>query len=114
VPRSCAPTSPRLDLRLLMAILGYSRVSTVHQSPDMQIAALKATGTERIWTEQASGDSSTSMADRPRKLACNSFMEAGAMYADNPVLNQSPPPKNFSRSEAMQGCLDQLKKRIGY
>jgi hypothetical protein len=50
----------------------------------------------------------------PRELACNSFMEAGAMYADNPVLNQSPPPKNFSRSEAMQGCLDQLKKRIGY
>lgn len=36
-----------------MTILGYARVSTVHQSPDMQIEALRTAGAERIWTEQA-------------------------------------------------------------
>jgi len=46
--------------------------------------------------------------------ACKSSMEAGAMWADDPILNQTPPPKNFNSSDARQGCLDQLHKRLGY
>ncbi len=38
-----------------MALLGYARVSTLHQSPDMQINALTEAGAERIWTERMSG-----------------------------------------------------------
>ncbi len=34
-----------------MAVLGYARVSTTHQSVDMQVQALKAAGAERIWAE---------------------------------------------------------------
>lgn len=38
-----------------MSILGYARVSTAHQSPDMQVEALRAAGAERVWVERASG-----------------------------------------------------------
>lgn len=48
------------------------------------------------------------------KLACkNAFIE-GSMYADDPVLNQTPPPTNFDYGDAEQGCLDQIRKRLGY
>lgn len=43
--------------------------------------------------------------------ACNSAITAGAVWADDPILNPDPPPKNFNRSEAKQGCLDILRKR---
>lgn len=48
-----------------MTVLGYARVSTGHQSPDMQVQALKSAGAERIWTEHASG----SRDDRPQLAA---------------------------------------------
>ena len=38
-----------------MALLGYARVSTLHQSPEMQVSALENAGAERIWTEHMSG-----------------------------------------------------------
>jgi DNA invertase Pin-like site-specific DNA recombinase len=38
-----------------MALLGYARVSTLHQSPQMQLTALEQAGAERIWTDQMSG-----------------------------------------------------------
>ncbi|MEE6180024.1 recombinase family protein [Mycobacterium sp. 050134] len=38
-----------------MALLGYARVSTLHQSPEMQLAVLREAGAERIWTDQMSG-----------------------------------------------------------
>ena len=38
-----------------MTLLGYARVSTTHQSVDMQVRALKNAGAEHIWTEQMSG-----------------------------------------------------------
>lgn len=60
-----------------MAILGYARVSTVHQSPDMQIAALTAAGAERIWTEQASGGRD----DRPQLAALLAYARPGDVLA---------------------------------
>ena len=38
-----------------MTLLGYARVSTTHQSVDMQVQALKDAGVEHVWTEQMSG-----------------------------------------------------------
>jgi len=35
--------------------LGYARVSTGDQNPDLQTDALRAAGCDRIWTEHASG-----------------------------------------------------------
>lgn len=38
-----------------MTLLGYARVSTLHQSPGMQTKALTEAGAEKIWTERMSG-----------------------------------------------------------
>lgn len=38
-----------------MTLLGYAQVSTLHQSPDMQVKALAEAGVERIWTDRMSG-----------------------------------------------------------
>ena len=46
--------------------------------------------------------------------SCKTAILSGSMYADNPILNPTPPPENFNPSEAQQGCMDQLHKRLGY
>lgn len=56
-----------------MSTLGYARVSTAHQSADMQIAALKKAGAQRIWTETASGGRD----DRPELAALLAAAAAG-------------------------------------
>ncbi len=36
-------------------LLDYTRVSTVEQNPDLQVAELTAAGCWRVWTDRASG-----------------------------------------------------------
>lgn len=68
-----------------------------------------------LWGQKA-GNSAVSLAQSGMQLneACNAMIVSGAMFADDPILNQTPPPKNFNRADAQQGCMDQLHKRLGY
>ena len=49
-----------------------------------------------------------------RSNACQYGITAGMMYADNPVMNPDPPPKNFNMADAQKGCLDTLHTRLGH
>lgn len=55
-------------------LIGYARVSTHDQTPDLQLDALKAAGCERIFVEQASG----AQRDRPQLRAALDYMRDGA------------------------------------
>jgi len=63
--------------RRLMAVLGYARVSTAHQSVEMQVQALKTAGVDRIWTETMSGGRD----DRPELAALLDYARAGDVLA---------------------------------
>ena len=54
-------------------LVGYARVSTRDQNPQLQIDALKAVGCERVFTEQASG----AKRDRPELKAALDYIRAG-------------------------------------
>lgn len=56
-----------------MALIGYARVSTVDQNPQLQLDALAAAGCERVFTEQASG----ARADRPELRAVLDYLRPG-------------------------------------
>jgi hypothetical protein len=67
------------------------------------------------WGEKA-GNSSVSLVNKgvPPSNACQDMIQAGMVWADDPVLNQTPPPKNLNMADAQKGCLDTLHKRLGY
>src|SRR5215210_8353336 len=54
-------------------LVGYSRVSTQDQRPELQLDALKAAGCERVYTEKASG----AQRDRPELKAALDFVREG-------------------------------------
>ena len=54
-------------------LVGYSRVSTQDQRPELQLDALKAAGCERVYTEKASG----AQRERPELRAALDFMREG-------------------------------------
>ncbi len=56
-----------------MTILGYARVSTGDQDPQLQYDALTAAGAEQIWTDTASG----ARTDRPELAAVLAYARAG-------------------------------------
>jgi len=53
-----------------MALIGYARISTQHQSLDMQIDALKKEGCIKIFSETVSG----AKANRPQFTACLDYL----------------------------------------
>jgi len=54
-------------------LVGYARVSTQDQNPDLQLDALMAAGCEKVFTEKASG----AQRDRPELAAALSYMRPG-------------------------------------
>lgn len=54
-------------------LIGYARVSTQDQTPQLQLDALKAVGCERVFVEKASG----AKRDRPELMASLDFMREG-------------------------------------
>lgn len=54
-------------------LIGYARVSTLDQSPALQLDALRTVGCERVFEEMASG----AKEDRPQLLAALDHMRAG-------------------------------------
>jgi len=55
------------------ALIGYARVSTLDQNPQLQLDALKAAGCTRVFTEKASG----AKEDRPQLAAALDYMRPG-------------------------------------
>lgn len=60
-----------------MSIVGYARISTADQTPDLQIDALKSAGAQRIFIETASGAKS----DRPQWAAALDYLRPGDILA---------------------------------
>lgn len=58
-------------------LIGYARVSTQDQDPQLQIDALKAAGCERIFTERASG----AQRDRPELAKALDYLREGDALA---------------------------------
>jgi len=54
-------------------LVGYARVSTQDQNPDLQLDALTATGCERVFVEKASG----AQRNRPELMAALDYVRAG-------------------------------------
>ena len=54
-------------------LVGYARVSTQDQNPDLQTDALRDAGCEKVFTEKASG----ARADRPELQAALDYMRSG-------------------------------------
>ena len=54
-------------------LVGYARVSTQDQSPELQLDALRQAGCEKVFTEQASG----AQRDRPELRAALDYMRGG-------------------------------------
>ena len=54
-------------------LIGYARVSTQDQTPELQLDALRGIGCEKIFTEKASG----SQRDRPQLKAALDYVRSG-------------------------------------
>ena len=54
-------------------LLGYARVSTADQAPELQLDALAEAGCDRVWTDHATG----TRADRPQLAAVLDHLRAG-------------------------------------
>lgn len=57
----------------MSALLGYARVSTLEQKPELQLDALREVGCERVWTDYVSG----TRKDRPELAALLGYAREG-------------------------------------
>lgn len=57
----------------MTSIIGYARVSTMDQNPELQRQALEAAGCKRIFTDHSSG----MREDRPQLRACLEYLREG-------------------------------------
>ena len=64
---------PFWDDAQMSSLLGYARVSTADQNPDLQLDALNAAGCFRVFTDHASG----ALTDRPALAACLDHLRPG-------------------------------------
>lgn len=69
--------TPTGDDRLRGVVVGYARVSTLEQNPDLQVDALTRAGAVRVFTDHASGATS----DRPQLAACLDYLRPGDVLA---------------------------------
>jgi DNA invertase Pin-like site-specific DNA recombinase len=67
-------------------LVGYARVSTQDQSPELQLDALQKAGCERIFVEKASG----AQRDRPELKAALDFMRRAAPWHPSKQPRRSP------------------------
>ncbi|MGN5238068.1 recombinase family protein [Rhodococcus sp. SJ-3] len=61
-----------------MAIIGYARVSTAEQDPQLQHDALEAAGSIRVFTDHGASGSNT---ERPQLAACLDHLRPGDVLA---------------------------------
>jgi len=59
-----------------MQQVGYARVSTLDQKPELQLDALRAIGCEHVFEEKASG----ALRDRPQLEAALDYMRKGDVF----------------------------------
>lgn len=71
--RKPRPVGGSETLSTVSAILGYARISTADQSPDLQRDALNAAGCFRVWMDTASG----ARTDRPELAAVMDALRPG-------------------------------------
>ncbi len=80
-------------------VIGYARVSTLDQDPQLQRDALDDAGAIRVFTDHASG----SKADRPQLTACLDYLRAGAV-SWNSCRPTGPVGRQIERAGGVAGC----------
>ena len=105
-----------LSIKTMMIVVGGT-LSLVLVGSAMAGGCQKSGGNSESykWGTMA-GNSAVTLVNNgvPLEQACDAQISVASMGADSPITNQTPPPKNFNLSEAKQGCMDQLHRKLGY
>ena len=77
-----------------MAIIGYARVSTTDQNPQLQLDALLEAGAKRVFTDYGVSGASAS---RPHLAACLDHLREGECSPSGSSTASGATPNTFSR-----------------